>query len=137
MPRQKRDWRYWRDVWQRALNNAPRKRRMTWHPHISFDKFTQHDVVAGYYRKPEYYGNYASLALILGYPKRRKDGGGAYSVYNRIYTNLMRGSKPRDPIIRERLLSMAGTHGKVIGWMHMINKGIAHRYVNPLLKQEE
>lgn len=140
----------WRDIWKRALANVPRRLRKdhTWMTKkqakacgavISPETLTTIDwntnekiyLVKAPHPMPSDIGQYVTLGKLLGLPMRRKDGGGSISVHNRIWTNLCRGSVPRDPVVRGRLLKLAGPYGKMIAWLTIKKMGLEKKHAKP------
>jgi hypothetical protein len=97
---------YWAAQWRAAINNMPER------------KGTAKT------------GKWGGLARVLGY--KLYSTGGHYCGHYAVYTNLCRGSKPRDPAIATRLMAFSGVHGKLLIWLALQRAGIAQRYIKPV-----
>jgi hypothetical protein len=125
----------WANIWGRALKNMPYRSAFNTHyvrdcqnPNYPTTGCQCDDsCIVGFYRTPMA-ADYGALARCLGYPLY---SGKNYSAHNRVYSNYRRGSVPRDPKVKARLLKLAGANGALIAWLHLKRIGLGKRYARP------
>ena len=105
---------FWRKAWQAALANTPKPLMWVACRDCHKPEFYQPQgckcddgCIVGWYRVNRD-GGYGRLGKTLGWPAYSTGLGGSYNVHSRVYVNLCRGSKPRDPKMAKHLLAIAG-----------------------------